>query len=91
MTKETVVKATCPANQKIVVITAGWVIMGLVVPSSKAGITRVEEASVIRVWGTTNGIGEIALKGPTKSTVLDFAGVVEVQDHAVIMEIDCTY
>jgi len=78
--------------KKIVVITSGWVVMGEVVgATTKPGSTRIEDASVIRVWGTTNGIGEIALNGPTTSTILDYAGVVEVKDHAVIMEIDCTF
>jgi hypothetical protein len=91
MAKEAAVKTPRATNEKIVVISAGWVVMGLIVPATNPGVTRIEDASVIRVWGTTNGIGEIALKGPTKSTVLDYAGVVEVKDHAVIMLIDCIY
>jgi hypothetical protein len=71
----------------IVVIQAGWVVIGDVTRSK--GVTRVDDASVIRAWGTTAGLGEIALKGPTKSTVLDPAGTIEVYDHAVIMVIPC--
>lgn len=89
MSKSNVKKAT--PNTKIVVITSGWVVLGEVVQAKSDSVTRIEDASVIRVWGTTEGIGEIALKGPTPSTVLDYAGVVEVKDHAVIMVIDCIF
>ena len=47
--------------------------------------------SVIRVWGTTAGLGEIALKGPTKDTVLDFAGTVDVPHSKVLSVIYCSY
>jgi hypothetical protein len=73
--------------KKIIVVQAGWVVIGEV--SYHGDIVRVEDASVIRVWGTTAGLGEIALKGITKDTILDAAGVIEVYTHAVIMQIDC--
>ena len=49
----------------------------------------IEDASVIRKWGTTRGLGEIALSGPTQETVLDPCGAVEVERHAVLMRINC--
>ena len=73
--------------KKIVVIQAGWVVIGEVAYLGE--IVRVENASVIRVWGTTAGLGEIALKGVTDRTILDYAGVVEVYKNAVIMQFDC--
>ena len=75
--------------KKIVVITSGWVVIGDVVEHDDR--LTINDASVIRVWGTTAGLGEIALNGPTTSTILDPAGVVEVYTHAVIMQIPCTY
>ena len=75
--------------KKIVVITSGWVVMGDVVEHDDR--LTINDASVIRAWGTTVGLGEIALNGPTASTILDPAGVVEVYTHAVIMQIPCTY
>ena len=77
------------SNKKIVVINSGWIGIGEV--SEANGKTRIEDASVVRRWGTTNGIGELALNGPTKDTILDYAGVIEVYNHAVIMTIDCVY
>ena len=75
--------------KKIVVITSGWVVMGDV--SEHNDLLTINDASVIRTWGTTAGLGEIALNGPTPSTVLDPAGVIEVYISAVIMQIPCTY
>jgi hypothetical protein len=46
--------------------------------------------SVIRNWGTTNGLGEIAEGGPTSSTKLDKCkGVVEFDYMTVVLTIDC--
>ena len=75
--------------KKIVVMTSGWVVMGDVTEHNDQ--LTINDASVIRVWGTTAGLGEIALNGPTPTTVLDPAGVVEVYLPAVIMQIPCTY
>ena len=75
------------SNKYIVVITNWFVYMGDVTEGDK--YLRIENAHCIRVWGTTAGLGEIALNGPTPSTVLDAAGIVEVANHAVIMKIKC--
>jgi hypothetical protein len=44
----------------------------------------------IRKWGTTRGLGELALKGPTENTVLDDVGTVRAPKHALthIIETD---
>lgn len=61
-------------SKEIVVITNGFVFMGEV---SEAGTyLRIDDAACIRVWGTTHGLGEIALRGVTTATVLDPAGLV---------------
>jgi len=75
------------ANKKIVVIEAGHVVIGNVNELEDRLI--IDEASVIRVWGTTAGLGEIALRGPTKDTVFDPCGMVECYKPAVIMQIPC--
>jgi len=75
------------ANKKIVVIEAGHVVIGNVNELEDRII--IEEASVIRVWGTTAGLGEIALRGATKDTVFDPCGMVECYKLAVIMQIPC--
>lgn len=43
-----------------------------------AGNERIlSNASVIRRWGTTKGLGELALDGKKSSTVLDYCGTFE--------------
>ena len=71
--------------KEIVVATAGWVFIGDV---DEVGTTLcLTNASCIRTWGTTAGLGEIALKGPTLKTVLDYCGTVKVRDY--VARIDC--
>jgi len=71
---------------RIVVLQRGWVVVGRV---SKDGQELViENASVIRRWGTAKGLGQLAA-GPQKDTVLDKAGTVRAHELAVVMQIDC--
>lgn len=74
-------------TKKIVVISSGWVVIGMV--ETKPDMIIIHDASVIRKWGTTAGLGEIATRGPTKETTLDYTGKVEVFNQAVIMQIVC--
>lgn len=73
--------------KEIVVVQAGWVLIGDVAESAK--FVEVSNASVIRVWGTERGLGQIALTGPTKDTILDPCGEVSVPVHAVLLRIKC--
>ena len=72
---------------RIVVLHRGHVIVGRYERSGDDVV--VSNASVIRVWGTTRGLGEIATGGPTAKTVLDPCGTVRVHSLAVILTIDC--
>jgi len=40
------------------------------------------------VWGTTKGLGELALNGPLPNTKLDVVGTVRAPARAVISMID---
>ena len=73
--------------KQIIVVTNGFVLIGEVEPSNTTYL--VKGASVIRRWGTTKGLGQIALEGPTKDTVFDPCGTVMVERSAVLMRIDC--
>lgn len=51
---------------------------------------KLHKASVIRSWGTTRGLGEIAKNGPTKDTKLDPTnGMVEFDYLTVVATIAC--
>ena len=54
---------------KIVILQRGWILVGEF--SRKGSDCKLSNASVIRSWGTTKGLGEIAENGPTSTTKLD--------------------
>jgi hypothetical protein len=82
-----------PDNKVIVIATNGFVFMGFMVPSTTerpgAPRNKLIEASCIRRWGTEHGLGQIALTGPTKDTVLDPCGEIEFPEGATIAIIRC--
>ena len=93
MTK-TKTKTNVPNGKTIVIVDAGWVFLADSVTEEQVygmPVIRMVGASVIRAWGTTAGLGEIALNGPTKNTVLDFAGQVDIPHGKVLGLIECTY
>ena len=69
----------------IVVLDRGFVYVGKVTVEGEWCI--IENAKNIRVWGTTNGLGEL-VNGPTKTTKLDTVGSVRAPMRAVISIID---
>ncbi len=73
------------SKKQIVVLQRGWVVVGDV--SRDGDQVTVENAQVIRRWGTTKGLGEL-ISGPTSSTVLDPAGTVTAHELAVVLTID---
>ena len=79
----------------ILVLQSGFVFVGTLKASlddvARNNGSRVElsEAACIRRWGTTNGLGQLALSGPTKDTILDESGDVTAPINAVILTMDC--
>lgn len=73
---------------KIVILQRGWVMVGRL---EKTGSDcKLHNASVIRNWGTTQGLGELALKGPLKDTKLDKCnGLVEFDSLTIVASISC--
>jgi hypothetical protein len=56
----------------IVILQRGWVVVGdYWTDGEYAGI---HGGNVIRVWGTSKGLGQLQLEGPTPSTILDPVG-----------------
>lgn len=54
---------------RIVILQRGWVVVGRYKQSGD--YVNLSSAYVVRKWGTTKGLPEIAIKGPLSDTVLD--------------------
>lgn len=74
---------------RIVILPAGWVIVGRLIQDDAERV--LYNAAVIRIWGTSRGLGEIAEEGPTDKTVLDPCGTFRWQRGTEIGQIDCAY
>ena len=61
----------------IVLGNRGNIVVGDLVISGSTGY--MTNASVIRRWGTTKGLGELAIDGPTNDTILDRCGEFEFE------------
>lgn len=72
---------------RIVVLHRGWVVMGRV-SATKDEVT-ITDASTIRRWGTTTGLGQLARDGKQPNTVLDACPTVRVHPLAIIQQMDC--
>lgn len=75
------------APVKIAVLQRGWVFVGRF--RQDGDQCTLSNASCIRIWGTKNGIGEIAAGGPTKNTVLDKCPDVHFHILTSIVMMDC--
>lgn len=83
------VTSDAPKNSdiKIVILQRGWVMVGRY---KKTGDScSLDNAYVIRKWGTTKGLGELALSGPQSDTTLDKAGRVEFHVLTIVATINC--
>ena len=60
----------------------GFVYVGQMTHNGEFAV--LEGARNIRYWGTTNGLGELALNGPTSKTKIDPCGTVRVPARAII-------
>lgn len=72
----------------ILVLQRGWVVVGDLVDDTAERVV-MENASVIRRWGTTKGLGQLALEGPQTATVLDPCGRVETDRLTIVFRLAC--
>lgn len=73
---------------KIVILQRGWCLVGRF--EKKGSECKLYDASVIRTWGTTKGLGELANDGPKTATKLDKCnGLVEFDYLTVVASIAC--
>jgi hypothetical protein len=79
-----IVQPSGPA--KIIILQRGWIMVGRL--ERNGSDCKLHNASTIRSWGTTKGLGEIASNGPTSKTLLDKChGVVEFDYLTVVASI----
>jgi hypothetical protein len=74
-------------GKQIVVLDRGFVYVGDV--KTDGDWCVLDNASCIRRWGTTRGLGELAASGPLEKTKLDPAGTVRAPLRAVIAMMTC--
>lgn len=72
---------------KIVILQRGWVVVGRF--SQVNSECRLDTAAIVRRWGTSKGLGEIAKNGPTGSTVLDTTPRITYHELTAVATIDC--
>lgn len=72
---------------KICVLERGWVLVGNLQAEGDEFI--LSNAFVIRRWGTSEGIGELAIKGPLENTKLDKTPLVRFHKSQMIFCIEC--
>jgi hypothetical protein len=71
---------------EIVILDRGWIVVGKVDITGEE--VTISNCAVVRYWGTTKGLGEIAENGPTEKTILDRAPTIRTALHAVIWRMD---
>lgn len=72
---------------RIVILQRGWVVVGRYY--RKGQQCKVINGYVIRKWGTTQGLPELAIKGPLENTVLDKSPDIEFHQLTEIANIIC--
>lgn len=76
-----------PSPIQIVVLNRGWIVVGNVKETGSK--TIIQNASVIRNWGTKNGLGELAMKGKLPETKLDACPDITVETCNVVLVMNC--
>jgi hypothetical protein len=71
----------------IVILQRGWVMVGKLQKNGE--YFTLTEGSVIRRWGTSNGLGELATKGKLSETVLEPTPKTRFHELTVIGIIEC--
>ena len=72
-----------PTKKQIVVLQRGWIVVGDISKTNEE--VTIKNCSIIRVWGTSKGLGEIAESGATSKTVLDKSPDIIVHPLSVVL------
>ncbi|MBC2712658.1 MAG: hypothetical protein HGJ94_17225 [Desulfosarcina sp.] len=80
-------KDTISGVWRIVILPRGWVFVGKYTEDGEYG--TLNQASIVRKWGTARSLAQIAEDGPMDPTVLDECPTVRFNTCKVIATIDC--
>jgi hypothetical protein len=72
---------------QIAVLQRGWVAVGKFFQDGE--VCRLEKAKHIRQWGTSKGLGELAMNGPTKNTTMDESPTIRFHELTIVQLIEC--
>jgi hypothetical protein len=72
---------------QIVILDRGFVFVGDV--STDGDWVTISNAKNVRRWGTSQGLGELAARGPQPETKLDIGGTIKAPHRALIGMIAC--
>lgn len=72
---------------RIVILQRGWVAIGYY--SKKGDMCVLDNAHIIRRWGTSKGLGQLALEGKQADTKLEPTGHVEFHQLTEVANIKC--
>ena len=77
-------------KKQIVIAQRGWVFLGDVRKEKENFV--IANASIVRSWGTTKGLGELATKGPIKDkTILDPCPDIIIHELSIVARINCEF
>ncbi len=83
-------KSTQPKDpggaMRIVVLDRGWVVVGELTLKDNEYILL--NSRVIRKWGTTDGLMQLANHGPTDKTVLEEIGTIRFNAQSVVLQFE---
>lgn len=80
-------KKTIDKGVRIVILQRGWVVVGRYLKTGSQ--VTLKNAAVIRRWGTTEGLPELANKGPLPETKLEKSCDIEFHELVEIASIIC--
>lgn len=74
------------STKQIIVCHRGYVFLGDV--EDKESEVVIRNAKNLRRWGTTYGLGQLAIEGPQPESKIDDAGTVRVHPLAIVCRYD---
>ncbi len=72
---------------RIVILQRGWVMVGRFYQNGTECILK--NSYIVRKWGATSGLGQIAEEGPTHETILDKNTEVKFHELTVVASLIC--